>query len=396
MSQILEIPKSNSFRFSKVRNANELKNDENTLSGESLNLFPYIDVQRYLNTDIITTQFKTNYANQTAQLITSDATVSYTVVKKTTNMGRTKSYDAHIYNYKNEGVYTAIYFTYGNEYTYGTSTVIGSHSFNGELPEFAIVGEKIDIAGLGNQYTITRIIYDETIDAMVMLVLNAYVGVDTSAIVKSQYNILPYEVYEFSIDLSITIDECYVLITVYDDYKRTLYAKSEIIDVQSEHPNTLEIVYYNDENDDILYSTGIKHKIRPLYTSIIAIGDNNNEINLTDTTAVLIDSNIYEKNKFVFREVGNELIAKYKIALSSNNVIINQSGYVIGGAFGLENYENTNMYVLDATMVKTETNYYVDEALDASLAFRNRVLALSGGATEDFNCILADFDANYL
>jgi len=394
MSQIFEISKANSFRFSKIRNINELKNDNNTLSGESLNLFPYIDIQRYLNTDIITTQFKTNYANQTAILVTGDSKIAYDIVKKTTNIGREKSYDARYYNYKGGGVYTGVYFTFGNEYTYGTSTVIGSHSFNGELPEFAIVGDKIDIAGLGNQLTIVRIIYDDIIDAKVMLVSNAYTGIDATAIVKSQYNLLPYEVYEFTIDLSITIGECYVLLYVSDNYKRTLYAKSEIIDVQTEHPNALEIVYYNDDNDDILYSTGIKHKIRPLYNSITTIPDNNNEINLTDTTAVLIDSNIYDKNKFLFAEVGNELLNKYKLALSSNNVIINQEGYVIGGAFSVENFENTNMYTLEATMIKTNANYYVDETLNNALSFKDRVLVMSGGATVDFNCILADFDAD--
>ena len=75
-------------------------------------------------------------------------------------------------------------------------------------------------------------------------------------------------------------------------------------------------------------------------------------------------------------------------------MIINQEGYVIGGAFSVENFENTNMYTLEATMIKTNANYYVDETLNNALSFKDRVLVMSGGATVDFNCILADFDAD--
>ena len=40
-------------------------------------------------------------------------------------------------------------------------------------------------------------------------------------------------------------------------------------------------------------------------------------------------------------------------------------------------------------------NSYVDEALDSSFYFKDRVLAISGSIIEDFNCVLADFNAYY-
>jgi len=139
MSQYFKISKENSIRYSKVRLDSELKNDENTLSCESLNEFAYKDIQKYLTTDVITTQFRSAYATNEAKITDENGVdTSLTVTKKTTNKGRQKRYDGHYYNYKSDDVYTGIYFTTGNEYTYGTSTIIATHTFNGDFTRILV------------------------------------------------------------------------------------------------------------------------------------------------------------------------------------------------------------------------------------------------------------------
>lgn len=395
MSQYFKIPKANSIRFSKVRLLNELKNDDNTLSSESLNEFLYREVEKFLTTDTIPTQFKSAYTTNVAIITDENGTdTTLSVTKKTLNLGREYSLDGRYYNYKSEGVYTGVYFTTGNEYNYNTVTISGTHTLNGLLPEFAIIGEDIEIVGVGT-YPVARLVYDSDVDANVILLLNTYSGADTAKQIESQYDIEEYEVYEYDIDFSTYLNTVTTTITVSETLKRTLVAKSENINIQEEHSGTLEIIYYNEDNDDILYSTGIKHKMRLEYFNIIAISENENEINLTDETSVLISSDIYGKNKFLFQDLSNEEMRKLKIALSSDILIINDEGYTVSGAINEEYIENTNLYVVEATLNKTGVNYYVDARLALAAAHRTRVLALSGGVIDAYQCILTEYDDNY-
>jgi hypothetical protein len=395
MSNYFKISKENSIRFAD-RTTSTKKNDYNSLSYEDINPFAYDEIQKFQTNDTITTQFRSNYTTVTATLTDENNVVTnLTVNKKTTNIGRQKRYDGVYYNYKGEGVYTGIYFNTGNEYTYGTSTIIGTHSFNGGYPEFAIIGESVEIVGVGT-FTIDRLVYDEDIDSNVILVTNAYTGAVTSAEIQSQYDILPYEVYEFDIDFSSFLGYYYVTITNAKVGYATITFRSEILDIEQMH-DALEIVYYNTINDDILYSTGIQHKLRIPFYRIYDSSSNENEINITDTTANLIDSNIDEKNTFLFTELSIELMRKLKIALSSEIVIINDEGYISDGKFSTTPIENTNQYTLEGTMIKTGVNYYVnpvDLALIAAKEYIARCEA-DGAIVNTTTSIFATYVENY-
>ena len=396
MSQYFKISKANSIRFADRTSSTKL-NDYNTLSCESLNKFPYKEIQMFTTSDTITTQFRSNYTTITAKITDeNNVDTSLTVTKKTTNMGRQYKLDGKYYNYKSEGVYTGIYFDTGNIYTYDTSTIIGSHSLNGELPEFAILGETIDITGLGS-FTIDRIVYDEDIDSNVILVTNAYTGAVTSTQIQSEYDILPYEVYEFDIDFSTLNGLYYVTITNNAVGFGTITVRSEYIDVQDSFTDVLEVIYYNSNNDDILYSTGIQHKLWLHYDKVVAVSDPESEITITDTTAILIDSKIDEKNTFYFKEISTELMRKIKIALSSETVIINDIGYVTDGKIQEEYIENTNLYSLNATMVKTGDYYFIPEYTytDAADAFISRADTDGATISASDTCIYDDYANNY-
>ncbi len=343
------------------RNTSTLKNDYNSLSSENLNYFPYIQTQKFLTSNIIKTQFRSNYTTTTATLTDENgANTNLPVTKKTTNLGRTLAQDCLYYNYKGQGVYTGIYFINGGLYTYNTITPsTGSYILNGDLPEFAIIGQTIQIwnGAAYDSYTIARIVYDEDVDSNVILINNIYTGVQVNKIVQSQYDISEYEIYEFDANFSAFLNNCYITLVNSQSGKPTITFRSELLDIQVIHPKTLQIIYYNTKNDDIMYSTGITHKLLIPFYNIVAFSENENEINITDTTAILIDSNINEKNRFTFSELSVNLMRKLKIALSSKIVIINDEGYIVGGTLNEQNINNTNLYTLEATMQKTGVVY---------------------------------------
>lgn len=399
MSAYFKISNTNSIRFAE-RSASTLKTDYNSLSSEDINNFSYKEVQKF-GKETITTQFRSSYDYVFANLIDeNDVSTALTVTKKTTNFGRQHRLDGLFYNYKGEGVYTALYFLSGNTYTYGTSTIIGTHSLNGELPEFGIIGESVWVDGEGTS-VISRIVYDEDVDAMVLLILETWsVALPTapdSAQMQSDYDIADYEVYEFDADFSALSNLSYVTVKNRHLTYPTISLQSELLDIQTTHEKTLNIVYYNEVNSDIMYSTGITHKLIVPYDKIKASDENENEYNITDTTAILIDSEIKDKNTFYFSELSTEVLRKLKIALSSKIVIINNEGYISDGTLNEESVENTNLYTLEAVMIKTGVNYYsepITTSDEAASAFIARGVA--GGATvENVLCIFDTYDNNY-
>ena len=357
MSSYFKISKANSIRYAD-RTVSTKKNDYNSLSWESLSEYKYVEVQNFIKSDIIATQFRSNYLTITATLTDENGNdTSLPITKKTTNIGRQKRYDGKYYNYKGEGVYTGIYFDTGNEYTYNSSSVIQPHELIGSLPEFAIIGQEVEIIGLSITEPIVRIVYDEDIDSNVMLIANAYSGVETESQIQSEYDIQDFEVYEFPTDFAAISNICYITISNTEVNKATVIFRSESLNIQTAHEGTIEVAYYNNLNDGIYYSTGIQHKLRLGFNKVVSISDNENEVNITDSTVGLIESNIEEKNTFFFNELTSEMMRKLKIALSSKIVIINDEGY-ISNSIKEENINNTNLYTVEATMFKTGFIYY--------------------------------------
>ena len=132
---------------------------------------------------------------------------------------------------------------------------------------------------------------------------------------------------------------------------------SEMILVSDSLEDYLKIEYWNDENTDIFVSTGIKHMIRASYEFIEDSSAESNENASTDTNSYLIESEIIEGNIFYFKPLTLELMRKLRIALSHENVFINDVGYVKNGDFEVTPLKGTNLYRLNASMLKTDAVY---------------------------------------
>ncbi len=353
------ISKSNSFRFANRitwGDSANYKNDENTLSCEVDVLEPFQEIQQFQSADIITTQFKSNYELNEAKIIKEDLTeINVPVVKKTSNIGIKNKRDARKYDLG--GGKTGVYFISGNVYDYDTNAITGPYTLNGLLPEWAVIGNYISIGLVW--YLIEDVVFDESKNADVIVFTNTYTGPEVNIIAGSIYNRFNYEVYEFTIDMNAYIDEYFrVKIIATDPHFVTLTHLSELIWCKVKHEDVKEIAYYNTTNTDILYSTGIKHKIRIPYISVDGAIEEESEVHKTDSNAILLNADLFESDIFKFEPVTKEIWRKLMQALSHEIVTIDGVGYVKNGNFNTEGpLGKSNLYVLTATMLKTGNVY---------------------------------------
>lgn len=354
-SPYFKISKSNPIRFANriiFGDAANYKNDENTLSCEVDVKLPYKEYLLFQTADVITTQFKSNYGLNEAKIIRPNlADVSVPVIQKSNNMGLTDSRDARIYNLTNGK--SGIYFTSGNTYDYLTGMANGTHSLNGQVPIWGVSGNYIKV-GTGF-YLIEDVIFDDDKNADVIVISNNYTGTDVPQVVSSLYNLFNYEVFEFTIDMVDYIDEVIQLKIINSDtIFQTLTHLSEAISIAVRHHGTVEIFYYNEENTDIFYATGIKNKIRIALTKQGAVDEDDSENHKTDSNTVLLSAEMYEVEQFIFEPSTKEITRRNKQALSHKFVFINGVQYVKDGNFEVDGpLEDTNLYVLTAKMIKT-------------------------------------------
>lgn len=353
------ISKSNSFRFANritFGDSENYKNDENTLSCEVDVEVPYKEIQQFQSADVITTQFKSNYETVSATIIKSDVSeFDVPIVKISNNIGIKDKLDAVKYNLGSGK--TGIFFLSGNRYDYVTNEVTETYLLNGALPEWAQIGNYIQLGSAW--FLIEEIAYDEAKSADVLVISNIYTGADTTVIAASIYNRENYEIYEFTIDMVDYIDQYFhVMISNTDTHFTEINYLSEQIWCKVKHEKVLEISYRNSTNTDMFYASGITNHIRVPYYLIKGKVDEDSETHKTDTTAFLLNADMYEVDDFVFEPVTKEMWRKLMQALSHEIVTINGIGYVKNGNFNTEGpLEQSNLYVLTATMMKTGSVY---------------------------------------
>jgi len=317
----------------------------------------YKELQQFQSTDIITTQFKSNYLSNVASIIKEDETiVDIPVVKKAKYIRIKDKRDAIKYNLENGK--TGIYFLQGNIYDYDTGVATGeSYTLNGYLPLWGVIGNFLLMDMVW--YLIEDIVFNSSRNADVIVISNIYTGADVVVQVGTIYNQLDYDVYEYSINMIDYVNQKFTVKLVNSDpYFTTITHLSETIWCKVKHENVLEIKYYNTTNTDVMYSTGIIHKIRIPYLKVSGKLEENSEIYKTDTNVVLLNTDLYEIDEFKFEPVTKELWRKIMIALSHEKVFINEVQYVKSGGFNTEGQlEQSNLYVLTATMIKTGNVY---------------------------------------
>jgi len=359
------ISKSCSFNFVKqatIDNIDTYKTDENVFAYDSLiarNDNNITEKDLFQTSDYITEQFLSNYETNTVNVVKEDGTTTnIPFIKKTTNIGRKDKRDCTYYSYSATEI--GIYFTAGNTYDYDTGVSNGTYALNGALPEYAVIGTLININGVVLE--VKQTLYDENVGYNVIIADYIYSGAPATAIISSIYNIENFEVYEYYIDFSNYLGLVEIQVAMTDaktNFPDVTYI-TENIDVQTKHDYTLEIIYYNNTNSDVYYTTGLQHKIRLEFDSIEPIlhQDFKNSINDNDTIA--ISSTVHEANKFTFSSVPNEKMKKIVLALSHKNIFINRVGYVKNSDVEIKTILGTNMSDISVEMIKTGIGYSLE------------------------------------
>jgi len=356
-SSYFKIPKSNSIRYANQivwGDAANYKNDDNTLSFQAFakdKRLAHKEIQLFQSADVIPTQFRSNYAENLAKVIKADLTeVPVSVIKKSNNIGLKEKRDAKIFSYDTGK--TGIYFITGNIYNYDTDVVTGTHNLNGTLPDWAVEGNYIKIGA--SFYLIESIVYDDSRNSDVIVFSNPYFGTaNANQIVGCIYNLKNYEVYEFEIDMVNYLDErIQVRINANDPNFQDLVNISEFIEVAVRHEQTVDIHYWNENNTDMFYATGIKNRIRIPIFDAVASDDEESENHKTDTNSVLLSAEFYEGDEFEFEPQTKEMHRKTKIALSHKFIFIDGVQYIKNGNFESEKLDDSNLYSLKVKMLK--------------------------------------------
>jgi len=358
------ISKSNSIRYAKriaFGTSSNYKNDENTLSCEVDVQKAHKEIQRFQSADSITTQFKSNYAENDAVVIKADRSeVAIPVIKRSSNIGLKEKRDARKYDLG--GGKTGIYFISGNIYDYNTSTVVSSYSLNGSLPFWAQAKKYIVVNN--DWFQIEEIVFDESKNAEVIIIEDNYSGQEINVIAGSIYNLFDYDIYEYTVNMGDFINEnIRVRLNNTDNNFGSIVHLSEMINVKERQENTIEIKYKNTDNTDIFYGTGIEHKIRQQYQKISGFKEDPSENYKTDTNTVLLSAEIYEGDEFLLQPVTKEMMRKIVRALSHKIVYIDEIGYCKNGDIEVEGpLDKSNLYVVKAKMIKNGNVYNANSA----------------------------------
>lgn len=355
---IFYISNNNSVFFSKEEfwdNQDIMKNDSNVLSKSDLVGINYREELLYQREDTITIQFKSNYTLHEANILNCENESSaIPIEKKSNNLGRFMSLDSTIYQYKLG--YTGIYFMSGNIYD-ENNNIINQYILNGNLPDFAIVGQSIELIVDGlpsGYYKIEDIVYDSKVEKRAIIIKRPHDGEAVDAISRSTYNLLEYEIYEFSLAFQTLLEEFYRLhIKAERAGFTTQNYYSETIHLKDIHPKTLSISYWGEGNSDIFYAYGIKHFIRLKYEQIEALIDDTVQIVNGDNISAMVESDLYDGNKILFDSMTRGRFLQAAIALSNPNLYINNIGYIKKNSISYENIENTNLYNLTVELAKT-------------------------------------------
>tara|TARA_R110000744_G_scaffold148081_3_gene261140 strand:+ start:972 stop:3026 length:2055 start_codon:yes stop_codon:yes gene_type:complete len=355
--------KSNSIRYAKYVDwgiCSNYKNDENTLSWQ----LPYVQDaceyrQLFQDCDNIITQIKTNYSNIVATVIDEELVeTTVEVTQKTFYTNLRDKRDARIYNISGLGLQTGIYFTSGELYDWYTGADIGDYNLNGALPAWGVIGNYVYYNNAW--FLISNIIYDDSVSAYVLLIDSPYLGSDSSIIVSTVYNLEPYNIFEFTVDMSLFQDKkIQVNITQTDSdvsFPTQVYL-SEVIEVANSQEGTVCIDYYNDNNTDIFYATGIKNRIRmPIeFFGGVVIGETESE--RTDIDTYLISSEGYEADNIAFKLMPKQMMRKVVQALSHKFVFLNDVQYVKEESPEITGFSGSNLYRLNAQMTKSNAVY---------------------------------------
>lgn len=347
----------NSLRFANYDTGK--KNQKNTLSNNELRLTSYTYFQKYLENDVITTQFKTNAKFINCFYLDKDNSVTQlSEIKKTNNIGLRQKSTSTYFNLENGK--SGIYFGVVDLLNFDTEVFEETVNYGFALPQWANTeGSLVTIDGIG-QVPIDNVVYSEIYNSFVLEFNIAYTGSPiTDKIISSEYNLQPYEIYEFD---TTVIEDCNVIIevgTASDDIDFTYI--SECIKMVEDSKFLFDITYWDDENKGGMnYQTNIKHKLR-LNGYQDDIGEQETEGYNGDKEFYVTDNVIYDVQKFTFKQLSTQMANKLRLVVAHKNLLINGLYYKLSEPPEASGDGNYNLKTFSVSLKQGGERFLTDE-----------------------------------
>ena len=349
----------NPIRFFQLDN--EKKNYYNTISCGELKSIAYPFFQKYLSTDSILTQFKTNCPYINCFTLDSDGNTSALVeVQKTENTGL-KAKSTCTYFNLGDGR-SAVYFGVVDLLDYDTDALIETVDFGFSIPEWANKqGDYVVIENIG-EVQISAVGYSETYEAFILEFDIAYTGSPVERKISALYNLNPYEVYEASTDMSVTPSKFNIVIECGVDANNINFTYiSETVEIVEDDDFLLRIDYWDNENKGgIVYQTGIKNRIR-MFGKMNYMGDQETEGYNGDQEYFVTDNVIYNSSELIINRLTSAMAHKMRLVLSHSELYINGIRSKLYESPEISGDENNNFKLFKA-LVKQSGNEFLTDA----------------------------------
>lgn len=344
-----------------IDNVTKFKNPINTLSYEEETNVNYRNfLQLFQKTDgILRQQYRSNYENVTIRLHDCEENVSVLLSQqKSNNFNITDVRSIKLVNIPYNGnTFVGVQYGIGNTYDPNTFSVTGSYNLGTEVPDFMNEDDYIQVEGAG-WFRVEDIIYYNGIETLVLDALsNSFPIQVVNQTVKgtSIYNKLDYELFEFEFDLNTLNGNYYITYNATDSEFDELNYRTEWFNVAEEQKRTYLLQYYNSENNETNYSTGIINKIRiPYINTLTYVPSDTQEVYLTDTNAVNIESTYRDFYSLEIYPIPMAFIRKIGLALSNDRLFLNGLSLLKNSELESERIGLSNLYRLTAQFVRSD------------------------------------------
>lgn len=358
------VSNSQSFRFKIVEDLNtNIPNVTNTLSFQEPVCDPINNyAQPFEKGDgVITSQFRSSYETHDVKYTDCIGNETSVIVdQKTANMDITDVRDGRVISteYLSQN-YVAIQFGSGNTYDPDTLLSNGTYALGNALPDWIDIGEYLNIENAGWIKVIDIIIIDGVSTAVMNSLASSYPEVipqqGLSRRITSVYDLLPYEVYEFNIDLSGLEGKYQVSIDITDSVFDPVSYLSEYIDVQEEQKRTHFFTWYNTTNNEIYYNSGIRNKARYSYIyNMEWLPNANQDVFLADTNTIQIDSNVREFYLFSLSQVPTAMAQKFTLLCANDRIFADGLNFIKEVESEVVHPNSTNLYQINQQLIRSD------------------------------------------
>ena len=349
----------NAIRYSRIENGK--KNHKNTLSCNEVKQLPYLFYHRFLSADTPPTQFKTNAAYINAYTIDFDGNQNpITVLQETTNLGIDAKSTSTYFNLGDGR--SALYFGVIDILDPITEAVLETLDFGFALPEWANqIGDFVTIEGIG-EVQIDSIGYSDFYDAFILEFAIVYTGAPVIKKTSATYNIQPYEVYEFIVTMSAEPTVFNIILEVGKDSSNIDFTViSEKIKRVVDHDKLIEIIYYDSKNKgNMVYATGIKHTLR-LLGIWDYVGDQETDGYDGDADFFVTNNTVYDSQKFLFWRLPGEMLAKMRLVVAHESLIINGLFYKLAEVPETVSNMNNNLKTFSVILKRSGDQFLTNE-----------------------------------